>query len=127
MYGFTKASLVNLNPSQPLVFLMNTSVETNIWGEILHALTGRLNQQTLETWFRPIRFEGLDNSEHVIRLRAPNQVVKDWVVSNYSKVLEESLDELRLSGYSVGWAVEKEASNVLVDWMSNPETETRSL
>jgi chromosomal replication initiator protein len=106
---------------------MNTSVETNIWGDILHALTGRLNQQTLETWFRPIRFEGLDNSEHVIRLRAPNQVVKDWVVSNYSKVLEESLDELRLSGYSVGWAVEKEASNVLVDWTRNAGTETRSL
>ena len=106
---------------------MNTSVETNIWGDILHALTGRLNQQTLETWFRPIRFEGLDNSEHVIRLRAPNQVVKDWVVRNYSKVLEESLDELRLSGYSVGWAVEKEASNVLVDWTSNAGTETRSV
>src|SRR5260370_14996489 len=106
---------------------MNTSVETNIWGDILHTLTGRLNQQTLETWFRPIRFEGLDNSEHVIRLRAPNQVVKDWVVSNYSKVLEESLHELRLSGYSVGWAIEKEASNFLVDWKSNAGTEVQSL
>ncbi len=105
---------------------MNTSVEINIWGDILHTLTGRLNQQTLETWFRPIRFEGLDNSEHVIRLRAPNQVVKDWVVSNYSKLLEESLDELRLSGYSVGWAIEKEASNVLVDWKSTAGTETLS-
>jgi len=103
---------------------MNTSVETNIWGDILHALTARLNQQTLETWFRPIRFEGLDNSEHVIRLRAPNQVVKDWVVSNYSKLLEESLDELRLSGYSVGWAIEKETTKVLVDWKSNAGTET---
>src|SRR5260370_21383319 len=105
---------------------MNTSVETNIWGDSLHALTGRLNEQTLEKWFRPIRFEGVDHSAHVIRLRAPNQVVKDWVVSNYSKLLEESLNALRLSGYSVGWAVEKEASSVLVDWNSKAGTDTLS-
>jgi chromosomal replication initiator protein len=91
---------------------MNTSVETNVWGRILHSLKGRLNQQTLETWFSPIQFESLDSSQHVIHLRAPNQVVKDWVVSNYGKVLAESLSELRLSGYSVGWVVGK-----VPDWV----------
>ena len=84
---------------------MNTSVETNVWGRILHSLKGRLNQQTLDTWFSPIQFESLDSSQHVLHLRAPTQVVKDWVVSNYGKVLAESLNELRLSGYSVGWVV----------------------
>ena len=102
---------------------MNTSVATNIWGDILHSLTTRLNQQALDTWFRPIQFEGLDNSAHVIRLRAPNQVVRDWVVSNYSELLDESLCELRLSGYSVGWIVEEEQSSALVDWHSQPRTE----
>jgi chromosomal replication initiator protein len=86
---------------------MSAIVETNVWGRILHSLKGRLNQQTLDTWFSPIQFESLDSSQHVIRLRAPNQVVKDWVVSNYGKVLAESLNELRLSGYSVGWVVGK--------------------
>jgi len=87
---------------------MSASVETaNVWGRILHSLKGRLNQQTLETWFSPIQFESLDSSQHVLRLRAPNQVVKDWVVSNYGKVLAESLNEARLSGYSVGWVVGK--------------------
>jgi chromosomal replication initiator protein len=86
---------------------MSASVETNVWGRILHSLKGRLNQQTLDKWFRPIQFESLDASQHVLRLRAPNQVVKDWVVSNYGKVLAESLNELRLSGYSVGWVVGK--------------------
>jgi chromosomal replication initiator protein len=91
---------------------MNTSVETNVWGRILHSLKGRLNQQTLETWFSPIQFESLDSSQHIIHLRAPNQLVKDWVVSNYGRVLAESLNELRLSGYSVGWAVGK-----VPDWV----------
>ena len=62
---------------------MSASVEMNVWGRILHSLKGRLNQQTLDTWFSPIQFESLDSSQHVLRLRAPNQVVKDWVVSNY--------------------------------------------
>jgi chromosomal replication initiator protein len=47
-------------------------------------------------------------------LRAPNQDVKDWIVSNYGKVLTESLNEQRLSGYSVGWVVGK-----VSDWVPN--------
>jgi chromosomal replication initiator protein len=93
-------------------FSMSATVETNVWGKILHSLKGRLNQQTLDTWFSPIRFESLDSSQHVLRLRAPNQDVKDWIVSNYGKVLTESLNEQRLSGYSVGWVVEK-----ISDWV----------
>jgi chromosomal replication initiator protein len=89
-----------------------TAETTNVWGKILHSLKGRLNQQTLDTWFNPIQFESLDSSQHVIRLRAPNQVIKDTVVTNYGKVLAESLNELRLSGYSVGWVVGK-----VTDWV----------
>src|SRR5512138_564968 len=84
-----------------------TAETTNVWGRILHSLKGRLNQQTLDTWFSPIQFESLDSSQHVIRLRAPNQVIKDTVVTNYGQVLAESLNELRLSGYSVGWVIGK--------------------
>ncbi|HEX5604183.1 MAG TPA: chromosomal replication initiator protein DnaA [Pyrinomonadaceae bacterium] len=92
---------------------MSATVETtNVWGKILHSLKGRLNQQTLDQWFSPIRFESLDSSQHVLRLRAPNQDVKDWIVSNYGKVLAESLNEQRLSGYSVGWVVGK-----VSDWV----------
>jgi len=91
-----------------------TAETTNVWGRILHSLKGRLNQQTLETWFSPIQFESLDSSQHVLRLRAPNQDVKDWIVSNYGKVLTESLNEQRLSGYSVGWVVGK-----VSDWVPN--------
>jgi len=88
---------------------MNTSVETNVWGRILHSLKSRLNQQTLETWFSPIQFESLDSSEHILRLRAPNQVVKDTVVTNYASVLADSLNDIHLSGYSVGWVIGKGA------------------
>ena len=84
---------------------MNQSIQTDVWGDILHSLSGRLNQQTLQRWFGPIQFESLDSVRQVIHLRAPNEVIKDWVISNYSKVLNESLNDLRLNGYSVGWAI----------------------
>jgi len=35
----------------------------------------------------------------------PNEVIKNWVVSNYSKLLDESLNDLRLNGYSLGWEI----------------------
>src|SRR5215207_2152767 len=89
-----------------------TVVTTYVWGRLLHSLKGRLTQQTLDTWFSPIQFESLDSSQHVLRLRAPNQDVKDWIVSNYGRVLSESLNEQRLSGYSVGWVVGK-----IPDWI----------
>jgi chromosomal replication initiator protein len=97
--------LYQLEAIPSTVLLMNTSVETNVWGQILHSLKGRLNQQTFETWFSPIQLESLDSSQHVINLRAPNQVVKDWVVSNYASVLADSLNDLELSDYSVDWVI----------------------
>jgi len=84
---------------------MNPTIETNVWGEILHSLSGRLNQQTLDQWFGSIQFESVDTAGQVIRLRAPNQMIKDWVVSNYAKLLDESLNDLRLGGYSLGWEI----------------------
>lgn len=94
---------------------MNNSVESNVWGRILHSLKGRLNPQALETWFLPIQFERLDSSQHIIHLRAPNQIVKDWVVSNYAQALDESLNEQRLGGYSVGWVIGK-----VPEWTPDP-------
>jgi chromosomal replication initiator protein len=87
---------------------MSTVIETRLWDDILHAVEKRLNRQSFETWFRPIRFEGCDDSGHVLHLRAPNQVVKDWVSSNYSEVLGESLEELNLAEYHVDWMVEED-------------------
>jgi chromosomal replication initiator protein len=89
---------------------MSTVIENRIWSDLLHAVEKRLNRQSFETWFRPIRFEGCDNSEQVLHLRAPNQVVKDWVSSNYSEVLDESLEELNLAEYHVDWLVEEDES-----------------
>jgi chromosomal replication initiator protein len=87
---------------------MSTSIENRIWSDILHAVEKRLNRQSFETWIRPIHFDGCDDAGQVLHLRAPNQVVKDWVSTNYSDVLDASLEEVNMASYEVDWTVEEE-------------------
>ncbi|HST51651.1 MAG TPA: chromosomal replication initiator protein DnaA [Pyrinomonadaceae bacterium] len=90
---------------------MSTTIESKIWGDILIAVEKRLNRQSFETWIRPIHFEGFDKNDHILYLRAPNHVVKDWVSSNYLDVLDASLSELNLSEYQLDWTVDEEPQN----------------
>jgi chromosomal replication initiator protein len=85
---------------------MSTVIENGVWTNLLQAVEKRLNHQSFETWFRSIQFDGCDQDGHTIHLRAPNQVVKDWVSSNYSDVIDASLKELNLATYHVDWAVD---------------------
>src|SRR4051812_8287184 len=90
---------------------MSTSIENRVWNDILLAVEKRLNRQSFETWIRPIHFEGFDQAGHVLYLRAPNHVVKDWVSSNYSDVLDASLSELNMTEYELNWTIEEESQS----------------
>lgn len=78
-------------------------MESNLWDSVLSAIKTKLQGESFETWFNPIRFEGIDQVQRLIRLRAPNQVVRDWVKSNYAGLMDQSFGELSLAGYSVDW------------------------
>src|SRR5437764_8450694 len=105
---------------------MSTVIENRLWSNILHAIEKRLNRQSFETWFRPIRFDGCDDSEQILHLRAPNQVIRDWVSSNYSEVLDESLEELNLADYHVDWRVEDEPNGSSQDIIENEKEESET-
>jgi chromosomal replication initiation ATPase DnaA len=51
--------------------------KSNLWDDVLRAIKTKLQGESFETWFNPIRFEGVDKARRLIRLRAPNQVVRD--------------------------------------------------
>ncbi|HEX8162150.1 MAG TPA: chromosomal replication initiator protein DnaA [Pyrinomonadaceae bacterium] len=99
---------------------MSTVIETRVWTNLLQAVEKRLNHQSFETWFRSIQFEGYDETDHVIHLKAPNQVVKDWVSSNYSDVIDASLKEMNLASYQVDWTVD-EISPAEIETNNNKE------
>ena len=80
-------------------------VESNVWDNFLCLIKTKLQGESFDTWFSPIRFEGIDKVERMIRLRAPNQVVEDWVKSNYTSLIDQALSDLTLGGFSVDWIV----------------------
>jgi chromosomal replication initiator protein len=99
---------------------MSTVIETRVWTNLLQAVEKRLNHQSFETWFRSIQFEGYDEGDQVIHLRAPNQVVKDWVSTNYSDVIDASLKEMNLASYQVDWTID-EGSPAEIEAISKKE------
>ena len=68
---------------------MKSADDSDVWISILHSIKTKLSEEGFDTWFQRVRFEGLDRSEHSMRLCAPNRVVRDWVSTNYSTVLNE--------------------------------------
>src|SRR5215471_13203455 len=71
---------------------------------VLASLERRVPKQTFDTWFRPLSVKA-SNSERVLRFSAPNTIVKEWVVSHYSDLIEDSLRELSLDQYRVEWSL----------------------
>lgn len=84
--------------------------QTDLWDNILGSIKTKLEDESFETWFNPISFEGVDNSRHVIRLRAPNPAVRDWVTNHYEKLIDQSFGEMNLAGYSVDWILPDEGA-----------------
>ena len=79
--------------------------DSNLWDSFLRVIRTKLQGESFETWFSPIRFEGIDRVRRLVRLRAPNQVVQDWVKSNYVNLIDQSFSELSLADYSIEWIV----------------------
>jgi chromosomal replication initiator protein len=84
--------------------------EADLWDDILGSIKTKLQGESFETWFNPIRFEGIDNNRHVIRLRVPNPAVRDWVNVHYASLMDQSFGELNLRGYSVDWVLPDDAA-----------------
>lgn len=85
---------------------MSHVIEGDVWPGILRSIKSKLSQESFDTWFRPLAFEGLDSSQRLIQLRAPNSVIKNWVNTNYSSLVDESLSEVRLDGYLIRWSTD---------------------
>jgi chromosomal replication initiator protein len=82
---------------------MSNGVDSEVWRGLLHSIKAKLSDESFDTWFQPILFDGLDESERLIRLRVPNQIVKDWINTNYASLMNESLNDISLGDYRFSW------------------------
>jgi chromosomal replication initiator protein len=83
------------------------SFDSDVWTGFLHSLRSKLSQESFNAWFQPLQFDGLDTAERLMKLRAPSPLIRDWVNTNYSSVVDESFDELKMGGYLIGWSIDE--------------------
>ena len=88
--------------------------EKNVWNNIMQSVEKRLNRHIFDAWFRPIQFESCDEQQKILRLRA-NEVTKDWVNSNYTEVILQTMRELNLSDYQLDWEIEETKEELYTD------------
>ena len=82
--------------------------EVNVWDSVLSAIEKRINHESFTTWFKPITFIGSEGSS--INLGVPDRVFEDWILNNYRDVVDESLEEACLAGYSISFEVVNDSS-----------------
>src|SRR6266487_3690700 len=63
----------------------------DVWAQVLTTVQKRVNQESYDTWFRPIVFEGCDGT--LLRLSVPNETFRKWLLANYSEILQNAVDE----------------------------------
>lgn len=102
---------------------MTPSAEQQIWRNVLQSVERRINRHIFDTWFRPIQFEGCDHAQGVVRLHAPSKVSKDWISSNYSELLNQSLKEINLGSYSFDWSWDETETAQLTGEISLDDSE----
>lgn len=81
----------------------------DVWIGVRDSLKAKLSHETFETWFSLIEFHGIDHAQKRLSLLAPNEIVRSWVTTSFSSLLAQTLVELSLSGYSIGWITEPKA------------------
>ena len=98
---------------------MATGVQVDLLSSVLTAISRRLNHESFDTWFKPISKASKDSS--TLYLTVPNEVFRDWISGNYFDVIEESLEELHLSGYKVDFLLEDDRPQSPHSPESNPD------
>ncbi len=80
--------------------------DKNVWSNILQSVEKRLNKEIFDAWFRPIQFDGFDEDEKILRLRA-SHVTKNWISTYYSEMITQTMKELNLLNYRLDWEIEE--------------------
>src|SRR5688572_7438255 len=97
--------------------------EVNVWEALHSAIENRIKHASFTTCFKPIAFIGIDSA--TIHLGVPDHVFEDWILNNYRDVIDESLDETSLSGYSIRFEVAPDSSKT--NLKMSPRRNTGSL
>ena len=74
------------------------------WRMFLQEVRSRVQDQAYETWFRPIRFDSID--EEKLTIGVPNQFAAEWLSENYLEVLHRAAARTYGNGHTIHFKVD---------------------
>ena len=75
---------------QPRVTKMSMS---SIWDQVAVLIAARTTRFTFSTWFKPVKFSSDDGV--ALRLLVPNGLFREWFLTHYSPIVEQTLGGAR--------------------------------
>ena len=70
------------------------------WQQILNFVESKINRQNFITWFKPTRFQSLDENNNLF-VKVPNEVFEDWLSKHYSDLLQEAIEYSNLGSIKI--------------------------
>src|SRR5512133_1810667 len=78
--------------------------DSNIWELVLERVATKVNQHTFYSWFKATSLENDEGLRVVVRVANP--LVQNWLLRNYTAVLDEALAEVGRAGCEVAFVTE---------------------
>ena len=78
---------------------MDAGMPKNTWDHVLGRIERRMTKHSFSTWFKPTRFISEDESS--VKVGVPNNWFAEWLRTNYSSLIQDSLRELQRPGLGV--------------------------
>ncbi|MEW6247342.1 MAG: chromosomal replication initiator protein DnaA [Nitrospirota bacterium] len=79
-----------------------------IWDRVLAFVSEKVPKQVFDTWFAPIRLQGIDDSG--AKIAVPNRFFADWLTQHYRDLLTEGLSRANGGGtMDVAFVVDRKA------------------
>lgn len=85
----------------------------SLWKSCLNKIQEVVSGQNFDTWFKPIRFIGIDAGKAVIEV--PNKFFKDWIIDNYADLLKSSFNDIASTQVDLVITTEKESKTPQVE------------
>jgi len=78
---------------------LETRTPKNTWEQVLGRIESKVSHHSYATWFRPTGFIAEDAAS--ITVRVPNEWFGEWLMANYSGLLEEALRAVGRPGLAI--------------------------
>jgi hypothetical protein len=78
---------------------LNLGEEGSAWYKVSNKLLKHFGEATHRSWFSKLKIDENNEKNNILKLKAPNNFFKDWVVSNYKIIIEKFCEE---EGFSCG-------------------------